>query len=293
MNKGLKFAFLTACISGFSIFAAKYFITKIDPILFTTLKNLIVALALTIYMLMFSRKSIVSIKKSQWPQLILIGIFGGGIPFILFFSGLSKVSAIEGSIIHKTLFIWVALMSVYVFKEKITLKQIVGYLIVTIGVMFFSKVNFSNLGIGHLMIFIATIMWSIEYLLAKKALKNMSSTTLAWARMSIGVIFLILFSIVNGNINQGINLNLSQMISVLSGSVFLLGYVVTWYYALSQAKASAVSLVLSLSPILTGVFTALFISKSIQIGDLTGWALIIIGVSMSLYYKINKRVSLS
>src|SRR3990167_10101199 len=111
MKKGIQLALITAGISGFSIFASKFFLADINPILFTTLKNLLVTVVLSVFVYVSQRKTISLLTKKQWKQLVLIGIIGGSIPFALFFTGLSKITAIEGALIHKTLFIWVAIMS--------------------------------------------------------------------------------------------------------------------------------------------------------------------------------------
>src|SRR3989344_4994549 len=153
MNKGIQFAFLTAFISGFSIFASKFFIADIDPVLFTLLKNTCVAIILSIIVFVVYKQKIMSLSRSQWIRLVSIGIIGGSIPFALFFIGLSKVTALEGAIIHKTLFIWVALMSVIFLKEKLNKFQILGYILVTSGALFLGGFSFTELGVRHIFIF--------------------------------------------------------------------------------------------------------------------------------------------
>ena len=47
ISKGIKLAFLTAMISGFSIFANKYGVGLVGPaLLYTTLKNTLVAVVI-------------------------------------------------------------------------------------------------------------------------------------------------------------------------------------------------------------------------------------------------------
>lgn len=289
MKKGIQLALLTTGISGFSIFASKFFIANMDPILFTTLKNLLVAVVLSIIVYVSQRKVISQLSKKQWKQLVLIGIIGGSIPFALFFSGLSKITALEGALIHKTLFIWVAIMSVFFLKEKVNWYQVLGYVAVTIGMLFFAEVSYKNLGIGHLMIVAATLFWSVEYIIAKKALKNIPSTIVSWARMFFGVIILLGITLFQGSITQITTLGSTQILAIISGSVFLLGYVLTWYSALSKAPASAVSLVLATSPIITGFLSAIFISHTFPQAQILGWMMIIGGVVVTLLFGRFKQ----
>ncbi|PIZ64150.1 hypothetical protein COY16_00105 [Candidatus Roizmanbacteria bacterium CG_4_10_14_0_2_um_filter_39_13] len=293
MKKGIQLALLTTAISGFSIFASKFFIATMDPILFTTLKNLLVAVVLSVIVYISQKKAISELNHKQWKQLVIIGIIGGSIPFALFFTGLSKITAIEGALIHKTLFIWVAIMSVFFLKEKVNRYQILGYIAATIGVLFFAGVSYKTMGIGHLMIAAATVFWSVEYIIAKKALENIPSTVVSWARMFFGVIILLGISIFQGSFTQIATFGSAQILAILSGSVFLLGYVLTWYSALSKARASAVSLVLAASPIITGVLSAIFISHTFPQAQILGWVMIIGGVAVTLLFgRVKQNLAL-
>lgn len=123
LQKGIIFAFLTAIISGFAIFYNKLIIVKgVDPLIFNILKNGGVAVVLTILLFpLTQRKKLLSLSSSQWKKLLLIGFIGGFVPFVLYFEGLKQVSAINANLIHKTLFIWVAVMALPILKEKLNI----------------------------------------------------------------------------------------------------------------------------------------------------------------------------
>jgi len=104
-KKGLILVLTTAIISGISIFINKYSVSVINPYIFTFLKNAVVALMLSgLILLIKDWKILKFLTKKQWLLLLLIGLIGGSIPFLLFFKGLSLVSAAQGSFIHKTIF---------------------------------------------------------------------------------------------------------------------------------------------------------------------------------------------
>lgn len=289
MKKGIQLAILTALISGFAIFASKFFVASMNPVLFTTLKNLLVAIVLSVIVSLSHKKTLSKLSNKQWKQLVLIGVIGGSIPFALFFTGLSKITAIEGALIHKTLFIWVAIMSIFFLKEKINRYQIAGYILVTAGVLLFGGISYKSLGIGHLMIVLATLFWSVEYIIAKKALKTIPSMVVSWARMFFGVLILLVITAFQGSFSQITSFDTTQILAVLSGSVFLLGYVLTWYSALAQSRASAVSLVLATSPIITGILSAVFVSHSFPQSSMINWVLILGGVAITLVFGRFRR----
>ena len=111
----------TMVISGVSVFISKIGVTVINnPIVYTTLKNTMVALLLMGLIIAVKKwAEVKSLTKPQWLKLLAIGVVGGSIPFALFFSGLSKTSAINAALIHKTLFLWVLLLAIPILKERL------------------------------------------------------------------------------------------------------------------------------------------------------------------------------
>ncbi|HLA25543.1 MAG TPA: EamA family transporter, partial [Patescibacteria group bacterium] len=80
-------ALLTAVFSGVNNFITKIAVTAVkDPVVFTTLKNAIVAVFIIGIIIIWKKRSeLKTLTPKQKKLLILIGIIGGGIPFILYF----------------------------------------------------------------------------------------------------------------------------------------------------------------------------------------------------------------
>src|SRR3990167_11302411 len=290
MKKGIYLALTTAVISGFSIFSSKIFVAKLDPIVFTTLKNLFVAVILTFVIL--NRRHLQSISKLNRQDILrltLIGIIGGGIPFALFFTGLSMTSAATGALIHKTLFIWVAILAYFFLKEKFEFLQIIGYVLIIASAIFIAKINKFSLGAGELMILGATILWAVENVIAKRTLANVPSELVAWARMTIGSV--VLFSVVlfQGKSIAITGLSQGQIISVLIGGILLTTYVLTWYKALSYAPASLVAVILTLSTLITSSLSAMFITHNFPGVEILSNVILAVGVIAIL--KISTKQS--
>ena len=93
---GIALAFVTAAISGVSVFVngygAKHFA---DATVYTTSKNLVVAALLIALALGVSRSRASSAgrvpftARDRWGFLA-VGIIGGAVPFVLFFEGLQR-----------------------------------------------------------------------------------------------------------------------------------------------------------------------------------------------------------
>lgn len=255
-------ALTTAVISGTSNFINKIAVTAVkDPIAYTTLKNILVALVILSFIVLQRRwKEITALKKRQLFQLIAIGVIGGSVPFALFFSGLVRTSALNAGLIHKTLFLWVLLLAIPILKEKLTLLQWLGIGSIFVTNLFVGGFTGFKYNIGELMILGATILWAIENIVAKIALRDLSSLTIAAARMGIGSLVLLTIIIFQGKTELIIGLNYQQWSWTLLTSVLLLGYVATWYTALKYAPATYIAALLVPATLVTNILSAIFIT---------------------------------
>ncbi len=141
-KKGIYLILATALISGFAIFINKFSIKGIDPYFYTFAKNLIAGGLLVSILFLAKNKQLLSeLNKSDKIKLILIGFIGGGIPFLLFFKGLTMTAALKAGFIHKTLFIYVGLLAAIFLKEKISKSMIAGFLSLILGSILFLKIK--------------------------------------------------------------------------------------------------------------------------------------------------------
>src|SRR3989338_4390308 len=260
IKKGVFFALLTAFISGLAIFYNKQIvISGIDPLTFNIIKNGGVAIILSL--LLWKKEENLNFPRLIFDKrLILIGIVGGSIPFILYFEGLKQVAASEANLIHKTLFIWVALMAIPSLKEKLNLFQIIGYLLIIYANFFIGGLSGFKLSVFEGMIAGATILWAVENIIAKITLREVESVVVAWGRMFFGTIILILVAVMSVKVHLLFNLKLNQVFPVMGSIVLLTLYVVIWYKALKLAPVTLVTAILVLATPITNILSAVYIS---------------------------------
>ncbi|MBT4823886.1 DMT family transporter [Candidatus Woesearchaeota archaeon] len=285
-KKGLMFAFFTAIVSGFSIFVNKFGLTGIDPYVFTGLKNLVVVLfLLSLIFFMGEFRELAKLTKKQWLKLGVIGLFGGSIPFLLFFKGLSMTSAVSGAFIHKTMFIFVTIGAIIFLKEKINKYFVVGAGLLLVGNILLLKISPLSSAIltkGNLFILIATLLWATENLISKHTLKELSSRTVAFGRMAFGFGFILMFWLFTGRMEAAFSTTLPQLTWVLLTSAFLFLYVASWYYALQRLKASVATSILLLGSPITTALSIIFLNTSVTISQGIGMLLIIAGIVMAV-----------
>ncbi len=264
-KKGVYFAIGAALISGFAVFLNKFAVTFwSNSSVFTTAKNLVVVILLTSLLILVKKlQELKNLSKKDWLRLVAIGFIGGSIPFLLFFKGLTMASATNAAFIHKTLFIWVALLAIPFLKEKLSKLQIFSLGLLVIGTYLFAGSLKLKFGYGEFLILLATLLWAAENIIAKITLRNVSSLTTAWGRMFFGSIFLMIYLGFSGELGQ-IFVPLSGISWLLLSSVILFGYVITWYAALKSLPATVASAILVIAAPITALLDSVFVTHRLK-----------------------------
>jgi drug/metabolite transporter (DMT)-like permease len=258
LRLGVLLALGTAVLSGVSIWVNAFAVKQVpDPAVYTTVKNgiaavLLIALAATTVRPAAFR----ALAPRRWSWLILIGIVGGSVPFILFFAGLAQASAPSAAFIHKTLFIWVALLAVPFLGERLGLAQLLALGVLLAGQALVLTPAGVTWGSGETMIAAATLLWAVESIVAKRVLREVPSAVVGACRLGIGLIVLGGYLAATGKAGAVAALTPSQWAWAALTGAFLFGYVSTWFAALQRAPASLVTAILVVGAPVTAVVQA-------------------------------------
>lgn len=282
---GVLLALGTALLSGVSIWINGFAVKQLpDPAVYTTVKNGIAATLLVGLMAVTVRPGTIrDIAPRSWGWLILIGIVGGSLPFILFFAGLAQASAPSAAFIHKTLFVWVALLAVPVLGERLGLVQVAALGVLLGGQALVLTPARVTWGTGETLIAAATLLWAVESIVAKRVLRSVPSAVVGACRLGIGLIVLVGFLAVSGKLGTVASLTATQWGWAALTGLFLFGYVATWFAALQRAPASLVTAILVLGAPVTAVVQLASSGNVPAVGALAGQALILVaGVALVL-----------
>lgn len=283
-NKGLLLALITALISGSVVFISKLGVSVVNPYIFTGLKNILVAILVSGWILMIKDWRILkTLTKKQWALLLAVGLVGGSIPFLLYFKGLSLTLPIQAGFIHKTMFLYIAILAAIFLKEKISKGLLIGGLLLLLGNLLLLKSFAYQFGRGDLLIFSATLLWAMENIMSKHLIKSLPPRIIIWGRMFFGSILIVWFLIITGQAQLIFSLNLEQLGWTMITSVFLLGYVVSWYSALKYIKVSVAAIVLLLASPITTLLSLIFLGEFLLLSQVLGLALI--ALTLVLFYR--------
>jgi drug/metabolite transporter (DMT)-like permease len=281
---GIALAFLTATISGVSIYvnslAVKHFS---DQTAYTTAKNGVAGLLLLLVLWGFRRadrghEPRTKADRRSAPALVLLALIGGSVPFVLFFEGLARAQATQAAFIQKTLVVWVAILAVPLLRERFRLPHALAIALLVAGQAWLvgsaGKVVF---GQGEAMILAATLLWAVEVIYVKRLLASYDSHLLAAARMGLGTLLLLGWLAATGKLSMLSSMSAEQWRWVALTGGLLCGYVGTWYAALARAQAIDVTAVLVFGAVITALLAGTAGSSPISV---PGVVLIVLGSAL-------------
>lgn len=292
-KSGFFLALTAASISGVSIFLNKFAVAAISPpLVFTSVKNSLVALLIISLVVMTGKwRQIASLTSKQKLYLLAIGVIGGSLPFYLFFTGLSVIPALNGTLINKTMVLWVAILALPFLKEKLSRVTLFAVFLLFAANAFVGGFSGFKYSIGEGMVLIATLLWSVETIIAKKALSNLDPDLLTAARMGFGSLLLLSVSAIlfPSALVKTAHLTSNQWFWLSLTAITLFAYVSVWYRALKHSSAIAVTSVMVASTLVTNILSAVFVTHSLNSQLLIQSLVIVAGVG--LIYFSNSKVA--
>lgn len=294
-HHGLLLALCTALVSGVSVYVNSFGVKAVaDASTYTTAKNLVAAMVLVL-LAVAARPAGARLTRpstsGQWLGLAYVGILGGSVPFVLFFEGLQRAEAPQAAFVHKTLVVWVALLAVIVLKERLTWLHWVAIGLIVAGQWALAGAGGLPLGSPTLLILAATLLWSIETVVAKRLLSGLSSWTVGITRMGVGSLVLLGWLAATGRLPGLFALTGTQWRWVLITGAFLAAYVATWFAALARAQATDVTAVLVLAAIITAVISA--VAKGVSLADAPAHAVLALGVGLVAFTMLRRPPEVS
>jgi drug/metabolite transporter (DMT)-like permease len=289
-SAGIALAFVTACISGVSIWlngrAVKHFS---DATVYTTAKNAVAGGLLLVLVLAFGssgRASLPAIARRRWPALLTVAVIGGSIPFVLFFEGLKRSEATQAAFIQKTLVIWVALLAVPLLRERLRWPHALAIALLMGGQVWLAgHLGTVAFGQGETMILVASLLWSVEIVFVKHLLGSIPPRVVGAARMALGTVLLVCWLALTGRLGDLAGLSALQWRWALLTGLLLTGYVATWFAALARAQAVDVTAVLVFGAVVTAILSGVVDGAAIGIG---GTILVALGSGLVAWAAVGR-----
>jgi drug/metabolite transporter (DMT)-like permease len=224
-------------------------------------------------------------KEDRW--LFLISAFLN--PFLYFLGenyGLKYSTPTISSVIIATIPVFIAMVGYFLLKEKLSFLNITGIIVsfLGIGIMLVNPDLSINSSLKGVFLLLGAVASAVIYIIFLKrlALKYSALTIITYQNL-IGIIyFLPLFIIFDFRHFVTIRPNTELISSLLQLSFFASSLAFIFYtMAVKEIGVSRTSVFTNLIPVITAIFSAIFISEIFTWTKITGMATVIIGVMVT------------
>lgn len=270
---------------GANFAVVKYSLAEVSPMAFNSLRFML-ALAVMWYLAIHRGSKIRIHKGDVWP-LFGLGILGNFVYQVAFIIGIEWSYSANAAVMLGSGPVYVAIMSHFLFKEKVTTPQVAGIVAGFLGVLMliFGKDGFQleiRSGLGDLMLILATICWALYSLLSRNYLSRYKPLDLAVISMTSGGLSIILAGMpwvwetnllaLSGEAWMGI---------VYSGALSIgISYII-WNHGLSKVGAVRTTAFQNFVPLFGIIFGFLLLDERLSWIQYLGSAFVIAGVVMT------------
>lgn len=288
---GYTFAALAAAISGVSIYVNSFGVKLFrDATLYTTLKNSVVGLALLLPLLLWSgrRAEYRRLNRRQAGWLIALAVTGGSIPYVLFFHGLQLTNAITGSVLNHLQFVFVAVIAFVFLGERLRAWMWVGLAVLLVGATLGTNLGKVHWDTGARLVLASTVLFAIDFVIAKHLLRDLSTLAVMTAKMSLGSLMLIAYTGLTGGLAAIPHLTFAQWrITVLVGLI-LLAFTVSTFVAIRNVSVTAVIAIGQASPIVTALID-LAVTRRLRLPVANSVGLLLTFVAVAVILIVGSR----
>ncbi len=224
-----------------------------------------------------ARKELKELNFKKVKYCIISGVCLG-FHFICYFESLSYTSIASSVVLVDTEIFFVAVASIFLFREKQTLTEWLAIAVTFVGSMVVAGGDLINGNIpGDLLALAGAVFVSIYTMIGRKARKDMSTTVYTSIVYSCSGIVALIFTLIKGySLSIGTTNN---WIAALGIAIFctLLGHSV-FSWGLKYEKASFVAIAKLLEPVFASVLGLLIFKEIPSITSCLGGILIIAGI---------------
>lgn len=277
-SNGIALAYLTALVSGISVFANSFGVVTMDATAYALVKNVAVAAVLAAVALSLgSFREVLALNRKQLLMLLFVGVIGGGVAFALYFNGLAETGGAAGSFLYRLLFVFAVVIAVGALKEKFDWRIAAGVMAILVGNWLLLGDAAVSISSGVLLVLAATALWACEYAVSKKALEGLSVTTVAAARMGIGAVVLLGILSWQGKVGALGAISSASLLWIAVAVGFLVLFATLWYSALKRTTLISATAALALGGPISAVLAFVFAGKALAPISMLGFLLIAAG----------------
>lgn len=273
-------ALVIMLIWGISYLSIKVVVLEINPVLSAFYRFLISSIVLYIFLkLRFPKEKV--LKEDRY-KMALGGFFGVTLYFFLENYSISYTTASNVAILMSSIPVFTLISQRLIFKERLTLWKIAGAALSAIGIIIIiaskEKISlFSKGTLGDLMALAAALCWVIYNVVTSKFKGNYKSITITTYQGIWGCLFLSPSLVFAKAAFPSLKVSLNLIFLAIFCSC--IGYIL-YIYCLEHLGATIISTYINLQPIISLASAYILLKEAVNLNQITGCFIIIIGVSL-------------
>jgi drug/metabolite transporter (DMT)-like permease len=257
------------------------------PETLTALRLVISSGTLALFLLFFRRDSL-KVQKADVFFFVILGVFAVAFQRISYFYAVDFTTPTVAAILFYTYPVFVTLLALFIFKERITFREVLGIVWTLLGVALVVKVyDAASLNVNFLGIIfglLSSLLFVLYFFMTKKLRDNYASWTLTFYGDGLGA--LTLAPVISISLPQivGFPLELWLLIFTIGWVPSLLAYLF-YSYALKHVKASKGSILSVIEPLSATFFSAVILGESLEPLQMVGMAFALTGVVVLFWIR--------
>lgn len=277
-------AFIATSIYGITFTIAKDVMPLyIKPFGFILLRVAIATSLFWIFGSLFFKSE--PIDRKDFLRILGAAVFGVAINMLSFFKGLSYTTPINAAVIMAIAPIMVFVFSIFLLKEKIIVRKIIGIFLGLTGTVFLilyghkSSAVGSNIMLGNTLVFINATSYSLYLIIVKKLLEKYHPFTFVKWVYLLGVLLVLPFGFQELSEVQWQTFTFDVWWKI--GFIILLSTFLTYLlnlFALSKLKPTTVGIFIYLQPVIATVYALSVGSDSLSAVKIVATVCIFIGI---------------
>ncbi len=285
---------LAMCLVGANVAIGKIIVQTVPVFLFSDMRFVIASFILIPLVLLRSETKYV-LHAREWTSLFFQSFFGVFLFSIFILYGLRSTSAISAGIITSTTPAFIALIALFLLRERVNFAMTISILLAVVGISLVSIPSFSpafkmaNGGFGNLLVLAAVISEALFTIFAKSLSGKLSPLHMATGVNLIGFLLFLPFSIHDLMTNHlVISVTLWLVIIYYSITASVLSFVL-WYQGIAKVPANIAGLFTGFMPVSAAAVGALFLNEQFSIQEMIGMGCAIVAIFVGAWQGNPKK----
>lgn len=270
-----------------SFVASKFVLVDFTPEQAVGIRLLLAAAATLPWLLIWGREPIKRMRAEHWKWLIIMSLFEPCLYFLAEMNGLLYTSASAAGLVTSTLPIWIAIGAWLLLKERLSRNLIIGLGLALSGTLTMTALGEANAAapnplVGNALMVVATLMAAGYVLVAKRLTAELSPWLVTVLQIWVGAVFFVPFLLLNPP-DLSTPSTTAWQAMVWLGLVVSIGAYGLYNLGISQVPAQVAGLSVNLLPLFTLVLAAVILGERLNVGEMAGAMLILIGILVAVW----------